>query len=164
MQLLKKTFINVLMILGLSCGLTVSAVAADFATTKLLAEQGNVASQYNLGYLYDNGQGVRQDFDKAVEWYQKAAEQGLMEAQYNLALKYENGRGVRQDFTKAFKLYQKAAEQGDSSSQLNLGYMYYTGKGVRQDFGKAKEWSGKACDNGQQIGCNNYRKLNEQGY
>ena len=34
--------------------------------------------------MYDIGAGVRQDYFKAVEWYQKAAEQGHAEAQFNL--------------------------------------------------------------------------------
>ena len=30
----------------------------------------------NLGWLYQNGRGVAQDYAQAVEWYRKAAEQG----------------------------------------------------------------------------------------
>jgi hypothetical protein len=41
-----------------------------------IAEQGDARAQYNLGYLYDNGQGVPQDDAKATNWYRKAAEQG----------------------------------------------------------------------------------------
>jgi len=42
--------------------------------------------------------------------------------------------------------------------------IYKNGLGVRQDLGIAKEWYGKACDNGEQEGCDEYRKLNERGY
>ncbi|WP_293731417.1 SEL1-like repeat protein [uncultured Actinobacillus sp.] len=42
--------------------------------------------------------------------------------------------------------------------------MYYNGQGVRQDKSKAKYYWGLACDNGDQMGCDNYRKLSEQGY
>jgi uncharacterized protein len=45
-----------------------------------------------------------------------------------------------------------------------LGAMYEDGVSVRQDYKKAKEWFGKACDNGFQIGCDEYKKLNQQGY
>ena len=41
-----------------------------------LAEQGHAAAQYNLGLMYDNGEGVAQDDGKAVKWYRLAAEQG----------------------------------------------------------------------------------------
>jgi hypothetical protein len=32
--------------------------------------------RYSLGVLYENGKGVAQDYDKAREWYQKAADAG----------------------------------------------------------------------------------------
>jgi TPR repeat protein len=34
--------------------------------------------------MYDNGQGVPQDYATAVRWYRKAAEQGYAKAQFNL--------------------------------------------------------------------------------
>ena len=42
--------------------------------------------------------------------------------------------------------------------------MYDNGEGVRQDKKRAKEYFGKACDGGLQIGCDNYKILNQQGY
>jgi TPR repeat protein len=33
--------------------------------------------------MYDNGQGVAQDYKTALKWYLLAAEQGLARAQYN---------------------------------------------------------------------------------
>ena len=64
------------------------------------------------------------------------------------------------DLAKSFAWYEKAAKQNDTLSQHNLGVMYENGTGVRQDYKMAKEWYGKACDNGEQSGCNNYRRLN----
>ena len=113
---------------------------------------------------YTNGQGVRQDYAQAVQWYRKAAEQGLANAQSNLGVMYKEGRGVRQDDAQAVQWYRKAAEQGDAQAQYNLGVMYDNGQGVRQNYKIAKEWFGKACDNGLQLGCDAYRKLNQQGY
>ena len=42
--------------------------------------------------------------------------------------------------------------------------MYKYGSGVKQSKAVAKEWFGKSCDNGSQLGCENYREINEQGY
>ena len=50
-----------------------------------LAEQGHVVSQYNLGAMYYNGQGVPQDFKAAIKWYTLAAEQGFFVAAWNLS-------------------------------------------------------------------------------
>ena len=68
--------------------------------------------------MYDDGQGVPQDYKQAVKWYTKAAEQGNAEAQYNLALVYANGQGVPQDYKQAAKWYTKAAEQGNARSSI----------------------------------------------
>ena len=43
---------------------------------RLAAEQGYDIAQYNLGVMYENGQGVPQDYKEAVKWYRLAAEQG----------------------------------------------------------------------------------------
>ena len=46
----------------------------------------------------------------------------------------------------------------------NVGALYGNGHGVQQNKTTAKWYFGKACDFGDQEGCDNYRKLNEQGY
>ena len=48
------------------------------------ADQGNAAAQNNLGYLYENGDGVPTDFAKAEQLYQKAADRGNQAAVANL--------------------------------------------------------------------------------
>ena len=57
----------------------------DYATAlrewRPLAEQGDAIAQFNLGYLYANGQGVPRDFVQARYWYEKAAAQGQADAQ-----------------------------------------------------------------------------------
>jgi TPR repeat protein len=47
---------------------------------RLAAEQGINKAQYNLGIMYDDGQGVPQDYAEAVKWYRLAAEQGNAES------------------------------------------------------------------------------------
>ena len=51
------------------------------------AQQDAPEAQFNLGWCYENGKGVKQDWQKAVEWYAKAAEQGYANAQNNPFLK-----------------------------------------------------------------------------
>ena len=125
-----------------------------------LAEQGDANVQFNLGVMYAEGQGVKQDDFEAVKWYRKAAEQGDANAQAYLGLAYTEGRGVRQDYTEAVKWFRKAAEQGHANAQAILGFSYLLGKGVQVNKSLAKEWFGKACDNGDQNGCEYYGKLN----
>ena len=46
------------------------------------------AAQSNLGAMYDKGEGVKQDYAEAVEWYRRAAEQRGVDAQSNLGSMY----------------------------------------------------------------------------
>ena len=62
--------------------------------------------------MYHHGQGVDVNYEKAFEWWEKAAKQGEAEAQYNLGSMYENGHGVDQDDSMAMRWYAKAAAQG----------------------------------------------------
>ncbi len=36
------------------------------------AEQGEAYGQRNLGGMYEDGQGVKRDYTKALQWYKKA--------------------------------------------------------------------------------------------
>ena len=56
-----------------------------------IAEQGHASAQFNLGLMYDQGQGVPEDDQQAVAWYRKAADQGHASAQYNLGVMYSYG-------------------------------------------------------------------------
>jgi len=67
----------------------------------LKAEQGDAEAQYWLGRCYYNGNGVKEDKEKAVFWWTKAAEQGNCEAIFELILCYSHGDGVHKDTEKA---------------------------------------------------------------
>ena len=112
------------------------------------ADQGYVVAQFNLGFMYDLGRGVQQNYTEAEKWYHKAAEQGDAAAQYNLGLMYDLGEGVPQDYAEAEKWYHKAAEQGFAKAQCILGGMYDLGQGVQQDYVEAENWYRKAAEQG----------------
>jgi uncharacterized protein len=83
--------------------------AAALGIIRPLAEEGNVAAQFNLGVMFQLSHGVPQDNEAAVSWYRKAAEQGLAQAQYNLGVMYANGEGVAQDYAAAHMWFNLAA-------------------------------------------------------
>ena len=64
----------------------------------------------------------------------------------------------------AASYFEKGCNLNEGIACYNLGILYEAGIGVRQNKSKAKEFFGKLCDLGDQQGCDNYRKLNEQGY
>eukprot|EP00729_Bicosta_minor_P033110 gene33110-biopygen3951 len=69
-------------------------------------------AQYSLGYAYNNGKGVEQDYVESAKWYRKAADTGYADAQHNLGNMYDDGKGVTQDHVEAAKWFQKSAEAG----------------------------------------------------
>ena len=69
--------------------------------------------------MYDNGQGVPQDYAAAMKWYRLAADQGNAKAQSNLGVMYGNGQGVPQDYVQAHLWWSLAAAGGDKDALKN---------------------------------------------
>jgi TPR repeat protein len=68
-----------------------------------LAEQGVAAAQSYLGFMFETGRGVPQNYTEAAMWYRRAAEQGDSGAQYSLGLLYDKGFGVPRNIIEASK-------------------------------------------------------------
>ena len=102
----------------------------------------------SIGHIYRYGEGVEQDYTKALEWYNKAANAGNDSAMYSIGYMYDYGEGVEQDYSKALEWYNKAANAGNSAAINNIGYMYEFSEGVEQDYSKALEWYNKAVNAG----------------
>jgi TPR repeat protein len=100
-----------------------AATKGDFATAlrewRPLAEQGYPGAQYNLGVMYQEGNGVVQDYAEAVRWYRLAAEQGIAYAQKGLGDMYAKGDGVLQDYGSAHMWYNIAAANGYEDAREN---------------------------------------------
>ena len=58
------------------------------------AERGNARAQAYLGFMYQYGRGVAQNYALAVYWYRRGAEQGNPTAQHLLGLMFDKGLGV----------------------------------------------------------------------
>ena len=85
-----------------------------------LISQGYAGAQCSLGFLYANGQGVDQSYERAVEYFEAAARQGYANAQFNLAVLYYNGDGVEESNETAREWWMKAAEEGDEGAIKGL--------------------------------------------
>jgi hypothetical protein len=95
----------------------------DVQLYRIAAEQGDVDAQFNLGFAYDEGEGVIQNYEKAIFWYLKAAKQGDIVAQFNLGCIYNEGRGVARDYKQAKFWYQKAVEQDHEEAKNFLNQL-----------------------------------------
>ena len=87
--------------------------STELSKMKGQAENGDPIAEFTLGYLYEQGKGVPQDYRQAVEFYRAAAQQGHATAENNLASMYLHGRGVAKSLREAINWYRASAEHGD---------------------------------------------------
>lgn len=79
---------------------------------KTYADQGHALSQYMMGIMVEQGQGVPSDVAAAFAWYMRAAQQGIPDAYYALADMYAKGISVAADKSRAFAWYELARQGG----------------------------------------------------
>lgn len=85
-----------------------------------MAADGYIPARAFLATLYENGQGVIQNMDIAVEQYKLAAMANDVSAQVYLAGLYMRGVGVGVDEKLALHWYAKAAANGHSTAKFKL--------------------------------------------
>jgi len=76
-----------------------------------LAGKESAAAQFNIGLMFERGEGRERDVKVAVEWYLRAAENGFGRAQFRLGEFYEAGVHIEQDLVQARKWFAIAAQQ-----------------------------------------------------
>ena len=76
------------------------------------AAGGNAPSMFDIGSMYEFGNGVTADIALAAKWYGYSALYGLAQGQYNYATMLETGEGVAKDEIEAYKFYILAARGG----------------------------------------------------
>jgi len=127
---------------------------------RALAGRGDVIAEFNLGAIYQDGDGVQKNLGAAFQWYSKAAVQGYADAQYNLGWMYDAGEGTSTDVAQAVGWYRKAAEQGNADAQFSLAVMYEEGRGVVKDVNLAVQWYRKAAEQGDASAQKSLDRLN----
>lgn len=85
------------------------------------ASQGDVKAENSIGFMYDNGIGVRQDYVAAMRWYRRAADHRYAVAQYNVGLHYDSGLGVPRNLCDAQLWMRRAAAAGNKDAKTWLG-------------------------------------------
>lgn len=111
------------------------------------ADEGDLESQMNLGYMYLYGtNGIKQDFENAFKYYSMAAKQDDPIALNNLGSLYFSGIGTEQDIRTALTLFERASDLGNDNAALNLAFIYLSGGK------KDKDRNQKAVDLFQKAG------------
>ena len=151
--LLIASLLSFLMVCPILAGLIEDSTKAyrsgDYKTAYQLikpeAEKGDAVAQFILGFLYDEGKGVPQDFAEAAKWYRRAAKQGNKAAQHNLGLMDDQGQ-VSLDRAEMQKWHRRAAKPGNAAAQSNPGLMDNQGRGVPKDNAEMEKWHRRAAE------------------
>ena len=125
-----------------------SHYASAYRSFKPLADNGIAEAQNNLGFLYQNGFGVKRNYNTAIKWYELAAAQGLPEAQHNMGMLNYQGHGLSQSYSHARRWFSKAADQGLSNSHYMIGLIFFKGEGTQVSPERAKQHFTKAAQLG----------------
>lgn len=115
------------------------------------AEKGNSDAMCHLGEMYQNGQGVEENFREALKWYKKAADNGNITGMFCVAVLYDPDfytadlrDQIGENEEESIIWYKKAAEAGDLLS-MRILVDYYS----RIDNNNAEEsskWSKKLSE------------------
>ncbi len=124
------------------------------------AGMGHIGAIYNVGLMYEKGEGVAMNKKEAMNWYTRSADGGFLQAMVNVGAMYYSGEGVVQNFEQALAWFRKAADRGQVVAMFNLGVMYEKGEGTKKDVQTAKTWYKKAADLGDEKAMIFYSKLN----
>ena len=106
------------------------------------AEAGQARTQYALGKIYRDGQGVEKDVQKAVELFTLAAMQGNSFAAFALGKMYlSDDPALSRNVAAALKWITTAAEHGNQFAQYHLGKLLLKGTDdISQDTNSALRW------------------------
>ena len=112
------------------------------------AEQGSELARFNLGILYENGEGVDEDFAKATALFQEAVDHGCVEANCGLGDLYQNGGGVEVDSARALEYFLLAAESDDPEwapyAYISIYEVYSSDTpGIEANSEQASVWNAK---------------------
>ena len=89
------------------------------------AINGNVKKQYMIGLYYKNGEnGFQQSFEKAFEWFMRAANNNDSESMIEIGHMYTFNQGVTESYDEAERWLLKSYNLGNEKAELHLGILY----------------------------------------
>ena len=132
------------------CGLlsllfTTLVVAADldsriFECQQKLAIAGKFNAQYKLAFMYEKGRGIKNNQNKAIEWYMKAAANDHNAAKHRLVYLEIKKSGFKPIHVNWINRLKVEAEEGDAEINFLLAEIYKNGIGVKQDIKRARDY------------------------
>lgn len=123
--------------------MAISCIASAESDVKSLLEEaknGSKSSLYNLGVIYSEGDGVKQDYEIANQYFEEAAKKNYAPAQNNLGWAYRQGLGIKKDAYQAIYWFRLAGLQHDALALQNLAEMALMGEGFEKNIDLAEEF------------------------
>ena len=127
-------------------------------------QNGDAASCYFLGLLYEKGWGAKKSYEAASELYKKACDKNNGDGCGGLGNLYCNAKAVSFDDSTAEKLFIKACKLNSALGCRFLGDFYHSGCRLKDTFKdeprsfefykKATALYTLACQNSDAVGCN----------
>ncbi len=109
-------------------GFPVNGAKAELFLLKA-ASAGFSPAQYELALMYDVGDKIPENREKAKQWMNLAAQSGMVSAVYGLGVWIERGYFGEPDMNKVVTLYEQAAGEGHPNAMRSLVVLYGDGFG-----------------------------------
>ena len=100
------------------------------------SKDGEVESQFMLGFLYLRGDDIALDNKKAASLLAKIFNKNDETMLITIALAYYKNTHRRAKDIEAIKLFETAIDKEGKTAQYNLGMLFKTGTGVKKDIKK----------------------------
>jgi hypothetical protein len=117
-------------------------VARDYvAAYGWYVKAGNYpGAKTSIAYLYEEGLGVSQNYQRSLSYYGEAAAAGDAGAQRQIGYMYSTGEGTPVNYAQAMAWFRKAAANGDGLAIFDVGSLYDNGNGVQENSAEAFRW------------------------
>jgi hypothetical protein len=118
-----------------------STISPGTKARKITSTKEDNETLYDLGIAHYYGiDGVKQSYQKAFEYFIKAAQNGHAQAQYKLGLMFSRGDGVEPDYQESTKWLEKSAGQGDCKAQYELAILQIQESDIDGKSKKYMQW------------------------
>lgn len=143
-----------------------------------MAADGGAQAQFQLGRMFELGEGVEKSIAGAARWYKKAASQGHARAQYFLGNTFVSEDGTVTDDAARISWYRRAAQGGETQAldqltrlaemghvqaQMVLANFFVSGGVVPEAPAEAAKWYHKAASAGEAQAVQKIKDLAQSG-
>jgi len=98
----------------------INETSQKFKFAYAAAKRGDARAQFDLGMMYQKGDGVSKNEQLAFNYFHKAARNNSVEAKFQMGLNFAKGRGVRKQAQLAKYWFKLAAKAGHPQAMAHL--------------------------------------------